>query len=143
MAIKEPETEQQLDFFRKLVEGTHTEDGKLKFRTPTEAAMLAGYTSVSTAYDLIKRYRDYYLDILNNKLLLHVPQAVQTVINAMSYDGKDIGVKERIDASKDVLDRAGFAKKDKLEITVDNARGIFVLPAKEPDKELDDGERKT
>lgn len=140
MAIKEPENEQQALFFKYLVEGATEENGKFKFRTPKEAAELAGYSGVEYAYTLIRQYKEYYLDRLYGKMVLHAPEAIQNIINAMRYDGKDIGVKERTIAAQDLLDRAGLIKKERLEITTDGSAGVFVLPAKEKESNVDDSE---
>ena len=140
--MKEPETDKQKEFFNCLVEGAKKgEDGKLSFTTVPEAAEKAGI-NLQYAYKIVKEFKDYYIDRLQYKLLLHAPQAIQAIIDGMSFDGKQLGIKERLEASKDVLDRAGFVKKDKVELTVDTAKGVFILPAKERDKELGDGELK-
>ena len=41
----------------------------------------------------------------------------------------DLGNKEKIVAAKDLLDRAGFAKTDKIEVKAANP--LFILPEKE------------
>lgn len=140
--IKEPESEQQKKFFEYLVEGTTDDNGVFKFNTPKEAAAKAGYSQYESVYHIIRKYKDYYLNRLNEKMLLHLPKAMEVQINAMDYDGKQIGLEQRQKAAMDIMDRAGLIKKDKLEITASGGAGIFILPAKDVDKELDDGERK-
>ena len=44
----------------------------------------------------------------------------------------DLGNKEKLAASKDVLDRAGFVKTDKVEIKSDSP--VFILPPKKDDE---------
>ena len=44
-------------------------------------------------------------------------------------DPTDLGVKEKMLAAKDILDRAGFTKTDKVEVKA--AEPLFILPAKE------------
>ena len=41
------------------------------------------------------------------------------------------GVNIRMEAAKQILDRVGLAKKDKIDITGQVAHGIFILPAKD------------
>ena len=40
----------------------------------------------------------------------------------------DLGNKEKMAAAKDILDRSGFAKTDKVEVT--SASPLFILPPK-------------
>ena len=44
-------------------------------------------------------------------------------------DTTDLGVKEKMLAAKDILDRAGFTKTDKVEVKT--SEPLFILPAKE------------
>ena len=41
----------------------------------------------------------------------------------------DLGNKEKMIAAKDILDRGGFTKTDKVEVT--SASPLFILPPKE------------
>jgi hypothetical protein len=52
-------------------------------------------------------------------------------------DPAQIGTKEILASAKDLLDRAGLAKTEKMEIKA--AGGLFILPPKEVEVE-EDGE---
>jgi hypothetical protein len=45
------------------------------------------------------------------------------------YDPTELGIKEKMIAAKDLLDRAGLGKVDKVDVT--SSGGIFYLPPKE------------
>jgi len=47
-------------------------------------------------------------------------------------DPTDLGVKEKMLAAKDILDRAGFTKTDKVEVKT--SEPLFILPSKESDE---------
>jgi len=47
-------------------------------------------------------------------------------------DPADLGVKEKMAAAKDLLDRAGFTKTEKVEVK--SSDPLFILPAKEKDE---------
>jgi hypothetical protein len=52
-------------------------------------------------------------------------------------DGTELlGVKEKIAAAKDILDRAGFTKTDKIEVQASSP--LFILPEKRNQDEDDD-----
>ena len=49
------------------------------------------------------------------------------------YDPTELGIKEKMVAAKDLLDRAGLGKVDKVDVT--SGGGIFYLPPKEGDNQ--------
>ena len=64
-------------------------------------------------------------------MALHSGKAVQGIIDALDEDGKTPGVNIRMEAAKQILDRIGLVKKDKIDINAQIAHGIFILPAKD------------
>ena len=52
-------------------------------------------------------------------------------------DPVEMGTRDRLAAAKDVLDRIGVSKTDKIEVKA--PQGIFILPRKNDDKDVDDG----
>jgi hypothetical protein len=48
-------------------------------------------------------------------------------------DPTQLGIRDKIAAAKDVLDRTGFAKTEKVEVGGSNP--LFILPAKNEDAE--------
>ena len=64
-------------------------------------------------------------------LALHSAKAVKGLVDALDEDGKTPGVNIRMEAAKQILDRVGLVKKDKIDITAQVAHGIFILPAKD------------
>jgi hypothetical protein len=57
------------------------------------------------------------------------------LIDALDEDGKTPGANIRIEAAKQILDRVGLAKREKLDINAKVAHGIFILPPKEKTSE--------
>jgi len=62
---------------------------------------------------------------------LNSAKAVKGLVDALDEDGKTPGVNIRMEAAKQILDRVGLVKKDKIDITGQVAHGIFILPAKD------------
>ena len=56
------------------------------------------------------------------------PRAAVAMGNAL-IDPTELGIKEKMIAAKDLLDRAGFVKTER--VNVESSGGLFVLPAKE------------
>ena len=50
------------------------------------------------------------------------------------YDPTELGIKEKMAAAKDLLDRAGLGKVDRVDVS-SSGGGIFYLPPKEGNNE--------
>jgi hypothetical protein len=55
------------------------------------------------------------------------------MINALDEDGSLPGANIRMEAAKQILDRVGLSKKEKLDITAKVQHGVFILPPKNSD----------
>lgn len=62
------------------------------------------------------------------------PQAAFSIL-AILKDPKDLGNQMKLAAAKDLLDRAGFSKTDKIEVKTDTP--LFILPSKDKDEDED------
>lgn len=131
MSFKEPTNDQQKRFIELLVDG--------KLRVP-EAAKEAGYVP-EYGYVLVKQYKEYFLDRVLSKLVLATPAAANILIEGVFETDPAIllthGYKK--DFAKEILDRAGVVKRDKLDVTVEAAQGLLILPAKEAEGEAVNG----
>jgi hypothetical protein len=56
------------------------------------------------------------------------PKAAVALGNALT-DPTELGIRDKMTAAKDLLDRAGYIKTEK--VNVESSGGLFVLPAKE------------
>ena len=64
-------------------------------------------------------------------LAAHSPKAALGISRALSDDGSIPGANIRMEAAKQILDRVGLVKREKIDVNAKVAHGIFVLPAKE------------
>lgn len=125
--MKTPTNDKQVKLLDLLVAGT---------RTVGEAAEEAGYDE-SYAYHILREYKEYFMDRVLGKIVLSAPAAANTIIEGLrELDPiKALTLKARFDFAKDILDRGGFAKRDKMDVTVEGVGGLFILPAKEKEGE--------
>jgi hypothetical protein len=123
MATKQPENQKQRDFF----------DALLETESVSKAAEKADYTR-EYAYELAKKYQEYFLDLVMGKLVLSAPAAVNRVIDGMDSTGKDVGEKTKISSAQDVLDRIGIAKQTRMDVKVEGDTGVILLPKKDDGK---------
>ena len=97
---------------------------------PKKAGELAGYAPSSYPM-VIKALKDEIIERAEYSLALHSAKAVKGLVDALDEDGKTPGVNIRMEAAKQILDRVGLVKKEKIDINAKVAHGIFVLPAKD------------
>ena len=97
---------------------------------PRAAAEIAGYAPTSYP-KVVQGLKDQIIDRAETVLAAHSPKAALSIANAIDDDGSIPGASIRMEAAKQVLDRVGIIKKEKIDINAKVAHGIFVLPAKE------------
>lgn len=96
----------------------------------TEAKRIAGYSENTRVTDITKGLENEIMDRARKLLSQSTAQAVFTMLDAMTNDF-EIGIKEKMAAAKDVLDRAGVVKREQIEVTAKEP--VFILPAKRED----------
>ena len=67
-------------------------------------------------------------DLTKKFIATRGPQAAFSLLDVMQ-NPTDLGNKEKMAAAKDLLDRAGFVKTDKVEVKSDSP--LFILPPKD------------
>jgi hypothetical protein len=94
---------------------------------PVAAKKLAGYTDGMPTSRLTASLQDEIYELTKKFIAQSSTKAAYTMYTAM---GSEImmGAKERMAAAKDIMDRAGLAKTERVEIVADQA--LFILPAK-------------
>ena len=97
---------------------------------PKKAGELAGYAETSYP-NIVKSLKDTIIERAEGVLAMHSPKAVMGLVNAMDEDGMTPAANIRIEAAKQILDRVGLVKKEKIDISAKLAHGIFILPPKD------------
>jgi hypothetical protein len=88
------------------------------------AKKLAGYGETSSTSAIVESLKEE----IGEKTARTAPKAAMAMVGAL-YDPTELGIKEKMVAAKDLLDRAGLGKVDKVDVT--SSGGIFYLPPKE------------
>jgi|TARA_R100001510_G_C7599012_1_gene166222 phage terminase small subunit len=92
------------------------------------AKKLAGYSDGTATSDIIKALKDEIDDATKQYMARIAPKAAVALGNALT-DPTELGIRDKMTAAKDLLDRAGYIKTEK--VNVESSGGLFVLPAKE------------
>lgn len=117
-------TEQQQKFLEVLYD-----EAKGDIRT---AMNLAGYAPKSSKRVVTNPLAEEIAELTYKFIAESSTKAVYSLYEVMS-DPVQLGNKEKMAAAKDLLDRAGFSKVDKVEVK--SKEPLFILPAKKDDKE--------
>tara|TARA_R110001632_G_scaffold171064_1_gene290240 strand:- start:53 stop:436 length:384 start_codon:yes stop_codon:yes gene_type:complete len=97
---------------------------------PRAAAEIAGYAPTSYP-KVVHGLKDQIIERAETVLAAHSPKAALSIANAIDDDGSIPGASIRMEAAKQILDRVGLVKREKIDINAKVAHGIFILPAKE------------
>ena len=100
---------------------------------PKKAGEIAGYSEHSYP-KVIRALKDEIIQRAEEVMASYSPKATMGLVNALDEDGSTPNASIRVEAAKQILDRVGLTKKEKVDINVRSVSGIFILPPK-------DGER--
>jgi len=96
----------------------------------TRAKKLAGYSDGSSTSEVIRSLKDEIAEATKEYLARVAPRAAFSMANALN-DPTELGIRDKMTAAKDLLDRTGYAKTEKMEVTAPS--GLFILPPKNED----------
>jgi len=96
--------------------------------SPTKAKKLAGYSDNYPTKELMSALKEHIIEATQLYIAMHAPKAAMAVVGGIA-DPTELALKEKLNAAKDLLDRAGLVKTDKVQI--ETPSGIMILPAKD------------
>lgn len=90
-----------------------------------KAKLLAGYCPTYSTNLLVASLEDEIIEATRKYLSRSAPKAVMAIESGLD-DPTQLGFNNRLAAAKDLLDRAGVVKTEKVDV----AGGVFILPPK-------------
>jgi len=98
-----------------------------------EAKRLAGYSINNSTTEIIKSIKEEIMEVTKLYMARNAPRAAMSLVDGM-VEPTQLGLREKIIASKDLLDRVGLIKTEKVQVETSN--GLMILPPKDnTDKE--------
>jgi hypothetical protein len=91
--------------------------------------LLAGYSENTPTRIVVNSLKDEIADATRTFFARSAPKAAFAMVNAI-IDPTELGIRDKMSAAKDLLDRAGMGKVDKVDIS-SSGGGVFYLPPKE------------
>jgi|TARA_B110000211_G_scaffold200355_1_gene231300 hypothetical protein len=95
-----------------------------------QAKKLAGYADGSSTKTIVESLKDEIFEATKTYMSRLGPKAAVAYGSAL-VDPTQLGIKEKMVAAGQILDRAGIVKTEK--VAVEASGGLFILPPKESD----------
>lgn len=93
-----------------------------------KAKLLAGFAEGYRTSQLTNYLKEEIIEATQLYIAMHAPSAAIAMVSGI-LDPTELGIKEKMNAAKDLLDRAGLVKTDKVQ--VESTNGVMILPAKD------------
>ena len=93
------------------------------------AKKLAGYSETTATTAIVKGLKEEILEATQMYMARNAPKAAMAVTGAL-YDPTELGIRDKMSAAKELLDRVGLVKTEKMQ--VEASGGVMLMPPKAP-----------
>jgi len=93
----------------------------------TIAKKLAGYSDNSNTSEVVKSLKDEIMEATQMYMSRNAPKAAVAMVSGVD-DPTQLGIRDKLSASKELLDRVGLIKTEKVQ--VEASGGVMILPPK-------------
>ena len=94
-----------------------------------QAKLLAGYSEKTPTSSVVAAMKEEIMDATQMYMSRNAPKAAVAMVSGVD-DPTQLGIRDRLSASKELLDRVGLIKTEKVQ--VEAAGGVMLMPAKAP-----------
>ena len=92
-----------------------------------KAKLLAGYSEHSATTSIIATMKDEIMEATHLFMSRNAPKAAVAMVSGVD-DPTQLGIRDKLSASKELLDRVGLIKTEKVQ--VEASGGVMILPPK-------------
>ena len=96
------------------------------------AKLMAGYSANTSNLEVTNSLKEEIIDVTHSYLARNVPKAAMAMVGAL-YDPTELGIRDKMAAAKELLDRTGLVKTEKVQIEAKG--GVMLMPAKAVEEE--------
>ena len=93
------------------------------------AKKLAGYSETSSTTEIVKGLKEEILEATQMYMARNAPKAAMAMTGAL-YDPTELGIRDKMVAAKELLDRVGLVKTEKMQVEASGR--VMLMPPKEP-----------
>ena len=94
------------------------------------AKKIAGYSDATSSTEIINSLKDEILDATSAYMARNAPKAAMAMVGAL-YDPTELGIRDKMSAAKELLDRSGLVKTEKMQVEAKG--GVMLMPPKQMD----------
>ena len=94
------------------------------------AKKLAGYSDATSSTEVINSLKEEILDATSSYMARNAPKAAMAMVGAL-YDPTELGIRDKMSAAKELLDRSGLVKTEKMQVEAKG--GVMLMPPKQMD----------
>jgi hypothetical protein len=92
-----------------------------------QAKKLAGYADTSSTAEIVKGIKEEILDATQMYMARNAPRAAIAMVGGL-LDPTELGIRDKMSAAKELLDRTGLVKTEKMQ--VEASGGVMLMPPK-------------
>ena len=96
------------------------------------AKKLAGYSETTSTTHIIKGLKEEIIDATQTYLSRNAPKAAMAMVGAL-YDPTELGIRDKMQAAKELLDRTGLVKTEKMQVEAKG--GVMLMPPKQMEED--------
>jgi hypothetical protein len=94
------------------------------------AKRIAGYSDATSSTEIINSLKEEILDATSAYMARNAPKAAMAMVGAL-YDPTELGIRDKMSAAKELLDRTGLVKTEKMQVEAKG--GVMLMPPKQMD----------
>ena len=94
------------------------------------AKKLAGYSDTTSSTEVVNSLKEEILDATQTYMARNAPKAAMSMVGAL-YDPTELGIRDKMQAAKELLDRTGLVKTEKMQVEAKG--GVMLMPPKQTD----------
>ena len=98
------------------------------------AKKMAGYSDATGTAEIVKGLKEEILEATQMYMARNAPRAAMAMTGAL-FDPTELGIRDKMSAAKELLDRVGLVKTEKMQ--VEASGGVMLMPPKAPVEEDD------
>ena len=96
------------------------------------AKKIAGYADTTGTTEVVNSMKEEILESTQSFMARNAPKAAMAMVGGL-YDPTELGIRDKMAAAKELLDRTGLVKTEKVQVEAKG--GVMLMPPKNPEKE--------
>ena len=93
-----------------------------------DAKIIAGYSPNTNNHEIIKAMKEEILEATQLYMASNAPRAAMAMVEGL-VDPTELGIRDKMSAAKELLDRTGLIKTEKVQ--VEASGGVMLMPKKQ------------